>query len=357
MLELYTNKLPPIFQGRYFNNDIEYCRKYYSKVIQDLEHYSNDISMTAQNEHILCRLLNRFTNPDGIDNMDYYMYIDEESSYIPKELNMSTMHNKGQWFFNNMFNGSKEAYYVYINPIPVIHIDKDWRNYQPVTILYTSNSTLDITIPNYLLKRRIEMVMVIDIYKLLFQYKYWRANRINRELNPSAVHYLTSFLFPRMLPSYIEYSLFNVFCNMVHSDVRDIEFYTNLPYSISNYDRKLINGYKDIIKKFKDTKQTYGKLMENLPTMFYNGYEFLKLPESWYTRQLIWLPIYSRVNATISLIDLLGTSGKIYNSDYIATLRKSIREYKNYGDILPSNTPSDIKRNMYAGLDLIASFT
>ena len=78
-----------------------------------------------------------------------------------------------------------------------------------------------------------------------------------------------------------------------------------------------------------------------------NAVEFLQLGEIFYTRQVLWLPLLSRMGCLISLLELTVYNGVIANTDITSKVKRYIRQLLNYENLLPNNTPKHIEREFY----------
>ena len=148
MLELFSRKLPPIFQGITVNQDLKFIREYYNGVIEKVINYREENVWFVKGEHILNRFLKQFLRPEGFNDLDYFKMVDKYSESITRELQFSSKYNTGVFHFNNMYKGSTEAYYVKKKLIDLSTVSTEWKTFRPLKVLYTDNKSIDIDVPD-----------------------------------------------------------------------------------------------------------------------------------------------------------------------------------------------------------------
>ena len=74
---------------------------------------------------------------------------------------------------------------------------------------------------------------------------------------------------------------------------------------------------------------------------------FLQLGDSFYPRQVLWLPLLSRMGSFITLLELGGHNGIIANTDLTSKVKRYVRQLLNYENLLPANTPKHIEREFF----------
>lgn len=348
MLELFTTKLPPIFQGITVNQDLKYIREYYNGVIDKVISYRSENIWFVKGEHILNRFLKLFLSPEGMKDIEYFKMIDTYSNSACRNLQFSTMYNTGNFHKNNIFKGSTEIYYVKSEVLPLDKIGSTWKSFNPIKVLYTDNRVFDITVPDSMYNNEVSIIMEIDLFKLMFHYKYWYEERAFRDLDNSTEAYLGSWLMPTLLRSYLDYTSWNIASRLITDRTYIPVFRSKVPFSVSDYTKRLTSGYLEYIDRFRYTKNSFSKILENIPMIYSsNALELMNLPKDFYTRQSIWLPLYCRMGVLISLLELTGTNGKIANSNFTSGIKRTVRSILNLEHILPDNTPKYIEREFY----------
>lgn len=348
MLELFSRKLPPIFQGITVNQDLKFIREYYNGVIEKVINYREENVWFVKGEHILNRFLKQFLRPEGFNDLDYFKMVDKYSESITRELQFSSKYNTGVFHFNNMYKGSTEAYYVKKKLIDLSTVSTEWKTFRPLKVLYTDNKSINIDVPDMMYTKEVRLIIEIDVFKLLFHYKYWVESRNFKDLDSSTESYLGCFLLPSLLGSYLDYSCWNIFSKLIVDKNFEPNFRNRLPFSITDYSRRLAKGYLEYVERFRGTKNSFDKILENIPMIASsNAVEFLQLGEIFYTRQVLWLPLLSRMGCLISLLELTGYNGAIANTDITSKVKRYIRQLLNYENLLPNNTPKHIEREFY----------
>ena len=247
-----------------------------------------------------------------------------------------------------MYKGSTEAYYVKKKLIDLSTVSTEWKTFRPLKVLYTDNKSIDIDVPDMMYTKEVRLIIEIDVFKLLFHFKYWVESRNFKDLDSSTESYLGCFLLPSILGSYLDYSCWNIFSKLIVDKNFEPNFRNRLPFSITDYSRRLAKGYLEYVERFRGTKNSFDKILENIPMIASsNAVEFLQLGEIFYTRQVLWLPLLSRMGCLISLLELTGYNGVIANTDITSKVKRYIRQLLNYENLLPNNTPKHIEREFY----------
>lgn len=355
MLSLFNSSLPPQNQGVSIHQDLKYIKEYYSKVNSKIQQYRREHEWFVNNKHILKRLISQIRPMRDVEDMMLFRYIDNDTFNIGKNLELTTRYPQGKVHFNNLYRGSREAYYLTKPSIDLGKIPKEWSGYKPLKVIYTDNATLDISVPDSETPNEVTIFVEVNMFQLAFQYKYWVYYRKYRDQDYSIDKYLGSYLLPSLFGSYLDYSCWNVFKQLIYNPDYVCTFKNRIPFSISDYSKRLTQGYSYYIDKFRDTKNTYDKVLLNVPTPIHNNsYDLLHLDGKSGAKRTQWLFLVSRLGDLLALIDLLGTEGKIRNRNYIAVLKRDVRRIINYGNISPYNLPKDLESDMTYNLMTLA---
>lgn len=337
ILDLFANKLDPPFQGTLVNQDLVYIKDYYKTVMNKLELFRKENKWYVQGEHILNRLLLLFTDYITLTDISLFKYIDSKLDSTVKELELSSKYYPGKFKYNNMFTGSKEAYYLY-NDIRLDKVITEWRNYKPIKVVYTDNCDCDIIVPDRDKKRNVVLYMEVNVMQLIFQYKYWCVAQSFFNYDTSTTRFLGSYVLPNIVSSYFDYSMINIWSKLVEDPKFKPEFKNGLPFNITDYSGRLANGLQEYVKRFKNTKTTFEKILQNIPLATNNNaMEFTRFREFYYSKRILWFPLFSRVKLFKSILTLLGENGKIANTSYTSSIKRDIRTIINYGNIYPDN--------------------
>lgn len=351
MWDIFNPKRRPIFKGKIFNEDIRYTKEYYTSVLDKIVKYRIQYDWFLNNKNILIRLIHRMISPTGLNDFEYFKIIESNGYSIARELLLGTRYNKAEWYFNHSFKGSKELYYIDFTPIDLSKTPAEWKNYNPLEVLYTDSKILDFTVPDPMVENNVTIVYKINIFKLFLQYKYWLNYRRMLDLDTGISRYIAQYVYPKSLYSFIDYSLWNIYNELVKDTDYEIEFNNGMPFSISDYSRKIKRGLLEYVNRYKDTKTLIDGYLLGLPSIANeNVYDLLRLTEGSSTQQGLWLPLLTRTQDVYNILLALGNNGKIANGDYVGEIKRYLRKLRNSGTILPSNTPKDIAREVEKNL-------
>lgn len=316
---------------------IDYISNYYRQVTRDIIKYRDEHNWVVKNENILNRLLYNLQPFENMSDFDYFKYLDVNIDKYIKHFRLCGKYYTGDYHYGNIYKDSKEYYYVTENDIDLSTVGQYWRTYRPIKVTYTDESNFNIIVPDMLKSNPISIYLDIDIYKLCFQYKYWANSRKTHDLPYDTYNYIGSFLLPSLLESYLDYVCVNIFNKLVEDEDYLPTFNNSMPFSVSNYSIRYTNNLLSYIDKFRDTRNTFEKVLSNIPLINTTMFNFLQLDETFYSRRSIFYPYMIRMDVIISLLKLLGDEGLKGNTSLTTTVKREIRKVLNYGNIFPSN--------------------
>lgn len=351
MYDIFAPKRKGIFKGNMFNNDINYCREYYKSVIDKIVNYRIEHEWFWPNKNIMSRYIAQMIDPNNLTDFEYFKIIDSNAEDKARVLQMATPYNKGEWMYNNTFKGSREIFYVDATMGNLQEVPRNWKKYNPLEVIYTDNHTLDFTSPDPLVDNQVTIVYRVKAFQLFMQYKYWKTARYMMGLPTDINKYIGQYVYPKMLYSYLDYTLWNIYNSIAFDKSYKIEFENNMPFSVSDYSTKIKNGLMEYVKRFEDTKSPIDHYLWNVPSLInQNAFETLRMPLSSYTLQSMWLPLICRTEDIYKILTVLGANGITANTDYTSEIKRYIRKVRNSGSMLPYNTPRDIVRHVERNL-------
>lgn len=347
MWDIFNPRRITINKGKIFNEDIRYTREYYNSVIDKIVKYRIQYDWFLNSKNTLTRLVHRMIDPTGLTDFEYFRIVEDNGYDIARELLLGTRYNKASWYMNNTFKGSRELYYVDFTPIDLTKVPANWRSFEPLEVLYTDNEVFEFTVPDSMVENNITVIYKINIFKLFLQYKYWLASRKMLELDTGINRYIAQYVYPKSLYSYLDYTLWNIYSRLVLNKDYVIQFENNMPFSITDYTKKMKKGMLAYLNKYENTKSSIDQILQGIPAITKDSmYDVLRLADSSFTIQGLWLALLARTEDVYRILLLLGSNGKIANTEYIGGIKRYVRKLKNSGSTLPLNTPPDIKRKI-----------
>ncbi len=325
--------------------DIDYIANYYKKVYNDIIRYRDNNNWVVKNENLLNRLLSKLQPYEGMSDFDYFKYIDTYIDTYIKHFRLGSKYYMGDYHKGNIYKDSNEFYYVSNSNIDLSLVSNNWRTFRPLTVTYTDTHDFNIMVPDIMYSNPITIYIDIDIPKMCFQYKYWKSAREIQNRPCDTTNYLGSYLLPSIFSSYLDYVCLNIFNKLIVDEDFAPTFKNNMPFSISNYSMRYTNGLYKFIDRYRNTKNTFEKVMMNIPLLNNNMFKFLQLDETFYSKKSIFYPYFIRMDAMISLLLLLGKNGLVANTSFTSGVKREIRKIINYGEIFPSNMPKEHKND------------
>lgn len=343
MIDYFYKQDIPVDNGTRNFSSFRIPKEYYTREMERITRYAYQREYIINGSHILSRLIKASFIDFFMDDLVFYKILEDKVPYIHKMLGFASIYNKGSWHYNNSYLGSSELFYWKDEMIKIFEIRDTWEDLTPIEILYTDNSTFDFPFINTNIKKENIFIYKINISLLIMQYKIWGEKRIRIGLEPTVSTFINSFIYPKLLISYIDNTLLNHFCSLINNFNSKLEFKNTMPIGISDYTGPITKTYKDIINTYTNKKINIDKILLNIPVMFKNSmYDVLNVSDVGIRIQCEWIRWFIRIQYSNSIVNLLGPQGELANTHLFSGDLNEWKEFKNKNLTLPNNTKKEI---------------
>lgn len=331
MFKFFTKKRNDFNYAIEVNGNMDLVRRRYEyQMSLAIDHYRNrDISV--KNNHILTRLIQfGLINPE-IDEFEYLNNIMANVDYVAKHFNITFNSCIGK-LYKSVFYGenSYEAFILIKNKGNYFNLKDSYMEYNSIRCVYNEDSDIDFYYPKGTKDFTIPKMFIyeIDIVGLLMQYKYWYMFRLQNGKSTNPNIFIGQIVLPNMMPSILDWNVFNRFMNYSKSIPED-HIKNRNPFSIIDMSTTLNLVIKDALHKVTNKHITLDNLMKNIPLVFEDHSKELLLYELVYTNvQSEWLLILGRVKIILDFLNILETLGLESNKDAVSELRVMFRYLK-----------------------------
>lgn len=341
MLDYFFNNMNPLNFGIKNYSELRIVNDYYNRVLNTLSTYADKREYIINNKHVLIRLIKECFVDFNMDDLIFYKHVEERTNYVHKLLGFSSRYNKGEWIYNDSYEGAAEHYYHSDEMIKIYDIKSIWHLLDAIEIIYTDNEIFDFPFINTI-KKNNTFIYKINSSLFLLQYKLWGEERLKKDLLVNPGTFINSFIYPKILKSYLDHTCINYLDKLLDNEKEIFEFKNTTPLGISNYNKDITKAYLSFINDYRNKKIHVDKILLNMPMIFSaNGYELLNLKDVDIRRQNVWLKYFTRIKHCNMLMKIFEYQGLLTNTNLISSLKNDFKEYKNLSLTLPDKTKKE----------------
>ena len=310
--------------------------------------YYHSRIFAVKTNHFLARLIDNInvSHSHGLER--FYSIVDSKSNAIASAMRMSTSYQKSS-LFNGVFygQGCSEIIVTDCSTFDPFEVFKNWRDVSAVKVITHPISDLNLLLPNgkdFSVEKGLAVIS-INIPMLAIQFKAFAADQIYMNENESiglqsTAHFIHRYVLPNMLPSHLDYALFNRLNNLLNgAPLPDNN--RRHPFALIDYTAMSDNIQQDIIADMKGKSMDYKSILKTIPAVTSPSMEeALTMADNPPTRQLVWTDVLSRLEVLKAMISLGGTESVSRN---MITLNSFAREFvmytrdKSLQGVLPTN--------------------
>ena len=322
--------------------------------------------MAVQSNHLLVRLLQSINVPHSQNTERYYNNVDTIALNISMALRMTSPIYKG-FLFDGVFfgKGNPEIIIAHNEDFDPFEADRDWENVCAVKVLRHPRSDLGLNIPdgtNTGMENGL-CVIAVNVSLLAIQYRAFRHNEeyynltsagVATDSQRSIMQFIYMYVLPNMLPSLLDYSLFNRIMNLefgipIGSSTKNHSFF------LPDYDDKMIYYQNNILNYLKRIDRNFTNILRTLiavskPT----EYEALKLPDIVNTRPVLPALFISRLDVLRFLFKTAKDGAGTKNMTIVNQILREIKIY-NYESMLRSFLTPNLYSQVEAGVKELES--
>lgn len=345
MITYFEEKFKNLNLGLINCPTMAYAKNIYNNDLIKISFYAIERNWIVNGKHPLVRFIKKFNFNNEHINLPIlvkFNIIKESSEYIGRGIGFCNKYNQGQWFYNESYSGVSELFLIEDNFFSLSELDK-WKDLNPIEVIYTDNLTFDLPFINQNIRKDNIIIYKINGVLLMLQYLKWTEDRIRFGLDIDPGYFINSFLSPKILRSYLDYTLLNIFNKLITDKNYEIEFINTLPISIHDLTKKIKSNYIYAIDKFVNKRILLSRSLSSIPLLFKdNILEIItNYPDT--RRQSLWLKYFIKSHEMNIVKNILGEQGKEFNNSIFSGLNNEYKEFKNHNIVLPENTNKKIK--------------
>jgi len=324
-------------------------RRYKSELLRIKEYYRNRERVTS-NSHMLNKLIQLIVPNIELSDINYLKIVSADAIYYARHFGLINNNSFGSYKENMFYNSNSiEVLYYVENYIDILNLKNNWKELVPIKCVYNEDTDLDFYVP-YGKKDYTSLhmsVYEVDIIMLMMQYKYWALERIKNNDGISPNTFLTMVVFPNMMDSILNISLFNRFI-MLSKGISPDSFKYDHPFHVIDMSYDIDIVLSDIIDDLQYENIYIEQLLSTLFSITEDEQDMLdvlRINKQFFTRQsesILWI---SRTRYIKELLVFLGAKGLAKNRDNLYYLPAKIRQLENRSASI--NLPGSLLQNMY----------
>lgn len=330
-----------------------YVRDGLLRNLRTTQNYYHSRIFAVKTNHFLARLIDDINVSHNYELERYYSIVDGKSNSIASAMRMSTSYQKSG-LFNGVFygHGCPEIIITDCSTFNPFDVFKNWREVSAVKVITHPISDLNLMLPNGKDTNNEKglAVISINIPMLAIQFKAFAADQIQMDQDDgtglqSTSHFIHRFVLPNMLPSHLDYALFNRLTNLLDGAPLPNNNRRH-PFALIDYSAMSDSVQQDIIFDMKGKSIEYKAILKTIPAVTkLNMESALTMADNPPTKQLVWADVLSRLDVLKVMVKLGGTESISKN---IHTLNEFARDFvlysreKSLQNVLPRSLYNDV---------------
>lgn len=339
-----------------------YLRTGLQQNLEKVIRYYRRAPMAVPSDHFLIRLLQSATVSKHLPIERYYSNVDGLFSLnLGMALKMTSSLSSGHLFKGTFYGpGCDEVLIAHTADFDASEAERHWQNLRPVRVLRHPRSDLDLLLPDGTHTGIEEglAVVAINVPMLLVQYRsFWLREQYLADMykeSPRSVNeFVHMYVLPNMLPSHLDYVLFNRISNLAKGAPMGAPVKKH-PFYLTDFTQRLNTTQTTLLDNLEKMTRSFGETLFNIPAVDAASMEeVMRVPQMAATRQVIWALGLARFPA----IDFLTRTGLDHglakNGQEINRLRQTLRMYAS-SVLLKNQLPADVYDEVELELSAIA---
>jgi hypothetical protein len=345
-MQLFFNKPSSVSYGIVRYSQWDYVRAGLLRNLETVQNYYYSRIFAVKSNHFLCRLVNNLNLSHNLPLERYYFLADTKSSTLASAMRITSPVQKGA-LFNGIFFGQDcpEVLVLDSTSVDPNYVYKNWKTAQSVKVVTHPKTDLGLLLPNgKTTSDEIGLAVIsINIGMLAVQYRAFATEQLLMHNNTDSglqgvAHFVHRYVLPNMLPSQLDFSLFNRLTNILNGQVIPKNTKAH-PFSMPDYSSFSDQVQTRLIKDMQGKTLEYKAIMRTIPAVSQESMDLvLRIPDNPPTRQIAWSEVLSRIDALGVLIKLgsensIGTN--MMQLNYFASEFKYYQQDKAISSLVP----------------------
>jgi hypothetical protein len=348
-MQLFFNVPASISQGILKYSEWNYIREGLLRNLQTVQNFYRTRVYAVKTNHILAQLITNIGVSHKLDIERFYQLVDARANSLGMTFKLTSAISKGA-LFNGIFYGHGCTEIIMndsalFDPRDAV---KNWKNLAPVKSIMHPKSDLGLLLPNGKITgfETGLAVISINIPMLAIQWRCFAEDQLYNDISEGQSlqgmqHFIHRYVLPNMLPSHLDYALFNRLSNILNGKPMGNNVRQH-PFVLIDYTNRVDNVHSRIINDLASRVMEYQAILRMIPAVSLPSMlEVMTIPENAPTRQVLWAEILSRLQVISDIITLGGDKDINRNS---ITLNSFAREFVlfNQEAVLKSALPHDL---------------
>lgn len=285
--------------------------------IARIKEYYRENNFGTKSNHLLIRILQTLHVSLKHDVNKYHDLVTDQSYTMGTHFNLVSPMFKGGVQERSSFygNGVDEIIVSVNNLVDPVVAAKNWRELEPIRVLYHPFTDLCCYLPNNLpyTEETGVAIIALDIPLLALQYRQWRLDqmRFRPEHQQSTRQFLYQYPLCNMLNSQIDIAFFNRVNSLLNDSLPGVVRRRH-PLSLPDYTNKLDDCLVDLLAILIKKRTTYQNMAEMIPMLYKETFlDLLQFPDILINRQDHWAMLLAQLPYLSFLVEM----GKLTKSD------------------------------------------
>lgn len=332
MLDLFGNALPGNSSLK-IPKDYQYLKRSLEKELDTIQRHYRLNSKVFPSQHPLVKLITMLPLAWNADDYQYANIITDCHSDITRRLGFTDYQNKGSVFTKGFLLGesTREAVLCVSNDSLFLDMDENWYKIKPVQYVYHTRSDVSFPLLNNNLKGNGFGLLTIDVPLLMVKYRHWVTYQKRKgESIPGPGAFITSFVIPDALASYMDIAIFNRM-DLKLAELPLRQYPSSHPFYLTNYTARIDNFNNELLGKYQNLHTSAGNVLMGMPGFFHTRLlELIQRPNTVINRNNEWFYVMQRLPFYRFILRLI-THGYVNDTFFVNKFNMSMRQLKNNG--------------------------
>lgn len=352
MIDLFGNASGTV--GLHIPPEYNYIKRSLLKEVDVVKRYYRLNAKPFPNQHPLIRLIEMLPLAWNADDYQYSNIIEDAASGLSRTLGFTSDRFKGSIFTKGFLLGSdtKEAVLSVYNEDFFLDANQNWYKLTPINYVYHTRSDVTIPLLNNKTKGSGYGLLTINIPMLMVKYRYWyQWQKSKSDSIPSGAAFVTSFVIPDILDSYMDIAIFNRLDQQL-ADLPLRKYSSSHPFYLTDFTDKIDDYNRSVLRHYKSRRVDGQAVLTGFPMFFHaNLGTLLESPEGLINRNNDWFYIVQRLPFYRFLLRL-QEKGYINDTNFTNRLKLTLKRIKYDGGFRQTNDPQFLAyfTNMFESL-------
>lgn len=314
----------------------DYTRTGLHGSLERIRRYYRVSPFAVESDHFLIRLLHSINIPKSLSAERYYDNVDGLFSLnLAMALKMTSSISTGHLFDGTFYGpGCKEILIAHTQSFDPVKANERWRDLAAVRVLRHPISDLSMSLPDGKANSTDTgiAVIAINVPLLAIQYRAWwkeeyYLSQLYNESPHSIMQFIHMYVLPNMLPSHLDYVLFNRISNLSQGSAQG-EAKRKHPFYVTDFSQRIDQVQTTMLTNLARMTKDFVGILHNIPAVTAPDMNVvMRLPGMAPTRQVMWALGIARFPTLDFLTRISLRGGFTKNGQEVNQIRQTFRNY------------------------------